>query len=191
MILNDRDLSFWGATGGVKPFDARLINPASMDLRLGNLIREPNPVWKTFSAADLRRMIADETIRSIPYWGDPIEFAEYWLMPQGKGTSFVLCHSLEFVNLPANMAAFLFSKSSSGRRGIEHLHAGFGDPAWHDAQWTWELHNVAEWPIPLVAGQPLMQQVLVRLTEPPLRTYAETGRYNGQAGPTPERPPRE
>jgi deoxycytidine triphosphate deaminase len=95
---------------------------------------------------------------------------------------------LEFVNIPDDMAAILYSKSSTGRRGVEHLHAGYGDPGWNNSQWTWEIHNVAPWPIKLEAGKPLMQQVMIRMTEAPLRNYAVTGRYNGQVGPTPERP---
>jgi deoxycytidine triphosphate deaminase len=101
------------------------------------------------------------------------------------------------VNIPDDTAVLLFSKSSTGRIGLEHLHAGFGDPGWGStinslgtlgSRWTWELHNVAPWPIVLKAGKPLMQQVAIRMTDSPLRNYAETGRYNGQTGPTPELP---
>lgn len=188
MIWNDRRIYEWAATGGVTPFAEDLVNPASLDLRLGSMIREPHEVWSRLSVIDLRQKIADGSIEQLPLWGDPFFFHTYWLMPHGKGCNFVLCHSLEFVNIPDDMAAILYSKSSTGRRGVEHLHAGYGDPGWHSSQWTWEIHNVAPWPIKLEAGRPLMQQVMIRMTETPLRTYAETGRYNSQSGPTPERP---
>lgn len=197
MIWNDVAIKKWANTGGVTPYDESMVNPASLDLRLGNKIREPHKVWSYISTVDMLAHIADGSIDRMPQWGDEFEFEKYWLMPKGHGASFVLCHSLEFINIPDNMAALLFSKSSTGRRGVEHLHAGFGDPGWGStvndlgfcgSTWTWELHNVAPWPIPLYAGQPLMQQVMIRMTDAPLRNYAETGRYNNQIGPTPERP---
>lgn len=171
--------------GLVEPFDETLVNPASLDLRIVGALREPHPVWSYMSAMDMKAKIVDGSIEHLPRWGDPIEFDTYWLMPPGKGTSFVLCSSLEVVNLPPGLAALLFSKSSVGRIGLEHLHAGYGDPGWRDSQWTWELHNVAPWPIKLEAGKPLMQQVMIRMDKQPDRDYRQTGRYNGQRGPTP------
>lgn len=187
MIWNDEAITKWAEEGGVTPFDEKLVNPASLDLRLGDHIRLPYWIWDTLTRVDLERYIKDGSIAEIPLWGPPLHFDEHWLMPQGKGVSFVLCSSLDFINMPDNMASLLFSKSSTGRIGLEHLHAGFGDPSWHSAQWTWELHNVAPWPIKLVAGKALMQQVMIKLTDAPLKGYDVTGRYNGQVGPTPER----
>lgn len=187
MIWNDSKIEDWASSGGVTPFDAACVNPASLDLRLGNMIRQPHKLWQCMSEIDMRYHIENGTIDDLPRWDEPIEFETFWLMPQGKGSSFVLCHSLEFINIPADMGSLLFSKSSTGRIGLEHLHAGWGDPKWHDAQWTWELHNVAPWPIPLIAGKRIMQQVMIKMTDKPQRGYDETGRYNNQRGPTPAR----
>lgn len=184
MIWNDRMIREWAGAGGVTPFDGTLVNPASLDLRLGNSIRTPHPIWETMNRHTMKHLHALRLLDTIPKWSDPIEFDEWALLPG----DFVLCASLEFINIPDDMAALLFSKSSTGRIGLEHLHAGFGDCGWHSANWTWELHNVAPWPIPLVAGKRIMQQVMIRMTDAPERTYAETGRYNNQSGPTPERP---
>lgn len=184
MIWNDVKLTQWAQAGGVSPFDQALINPASLDLRMGNTLRKPHDIWKTMSRETMNHLYHLDLLDLIPKWSDPIHFDE-WLMYPGD---FVLCHSLEFVNIPDDAATLLFSKSSTGRIGLEHLHAGLGDPAWHNSQWTWELHNVAPWPLSLVAGKRVMQQIMVKLTDKPLRTYAETGRYNNQSGPTPERP---
>ncbi len=183
MIWNDAAITKWASNGGVTPFDPKLVNPASLDLRMGNVIREPHSIWSYLSEIDIDRHIADGTIYDLPRWGDPVEFDVFWL----KSRRFVLCASLEFVNIPLDMATLLFSKSSTGRIGLEHLHAGLGDPGWHSANWTWELHNVAPWPIPLIAGKPVMQQVMIKMTDTPLKGYDQTGRYNGQVGPTPER----
>lgn len=183
MIIPDYKIAAWAGDGGVTPYDPNLVNPASLDLRLGNEIRLPHAIWQTLSV-EAQCMLHDlNLLKLIPRWGEPMSFSTYLLKPR----EFVLCASLEFVNLPDDMAALLYSKSSAGRRGIEHLHAGFGDPGWHSSQWTWELHNVAPWVIPLVAGERLMQQVMIKLTDSPVHTYRETGRYNQQFGPTPER----
>lgn len=117
MIWNDRLISEWAATGGITPFAGDCVNPASLDLRLGNTIREPHEIWSYLSAVDMECKIKDGSIETLPLWGDAFEFTEYWLMPHGKGSNFILCHSLEFVNIPDDMAAILYSKSSTGRRG--------------------------------------------------------------------------
>jgi deoxycytidine triphosphate deaminase len=189
----------------VSPFEAALINPASVDLRLGNQLRRVHPLWSQLGHNDLRNlcegetlpryaaatMSADEwltytnggcTFDALPKWGPVETFASAWLMPG----EFVLCSSLETVTVPDDAVALLFSKSSTGRIGLEHLHAGLGDPGFVGT-WTWELHNVAPWPIRLEAGKRLMQHIFIRLDAAPLQTYAQTGRYQGQQGPTPAR----
>jgi len=191
----------------VTPFDPALVNPASVDLRLGSQLRRVHPLWATLLPLGLRALVSGEGLpwsaarllseqemavfhasggdpETLPKWGPVETFDTAWLMPQ----EFVLCSSLETVTVPDDAVALLFSKSSTGRNGLEHLHAGLGDPGFCGT-WTWELHNVALWPIKLVAGQRLMQHIFIRLAAPPMRTYAETGRYQGQQGPTPARSP--
>lgn len=187
----------------VSPLDVALINPASVDLRLGNQLRRVHPLWERLSLATLRDMCDGKVlpyyaenlmtreevaayraggcaIDALPKWGAVETFATAWLMPH----EFVLCSSLETVTVPDDAVALLFSKSSTGRIGLEHLHAGLGDPGFVGT-WTWELHNVAPWPISLEAGKRLMQHIFIRLAGTPMRTYAKTGRYQGQQGPTP------
>ena len=183
MVWNDKRISDWAQAGGVTPFDAACVNPASLDLRLGRQIRHPHPIWETMPKSTMSWLHGLGLLEQIPKWSEPVIFDTYLLMPG----DFVLCASLEFVNVPDDVITLLFSKSSTGRIGLEHLHAGLGDCGWHDANWTWELHNVAPWPIPLIAGKRVMQQIMVKMTDYPLRTYAETGRYNNQSGPTPVR----
>jgi len=182
MVWNDSAIAKWAAAGGITPFDEALVNPTSLDLKMGDMIREPDSIWQNMSEDEMWSHINNGTIDDLPRWGAAKSFSKHWLFPR----RFVLCHSLEFVNMPNDAVAFLFSKSSTGRIGLEHLHAGLGETEW-DGQWTWELHNVAPWPILLEAGKKVMQQVMLRVTDVPLKTYKETGRYNGQMGPTPAR----
>lgn len=136
------------------------INPASIDLCLGNGLCVATPEG----------------------WREPVQFDTYDLKPG----EFVLCHSAEYVKMPTNAIGMLFSKSSTGRIGLEHLHAGYVDPGFH-GELTFEFHNVAPWPITLVAGKRIMQLVMVSMESAPENDYTITGRYNGQVGPTPAR----
>lgn len=178
MIWNDSKISAWASSGGVTPFDASCVNPASLDLRLGNRIAIPLRYWSyTHSPKPVTRQTLAEDI-----WKDTVEFEKYRLAPG----EFVLCHSLEFTRIPDTSIATLYSKSSTGRIGLEHLHAGYGDCGFA-GEWTWEFFNAAPWPIELIAGERVMQLVFMDMVAAPSRTYKETGRYNGQTGPTPAR----
>jgi deoxycytidine triphosphate deaminase len=109
------------------------------------------------------------------------------------------------VCIPTVAASALFLKSSKGRDGMNHSHSGWGDPGFGlskasanltvvdtpisaGAQWTFEIQNIAKWPIKLVAGAPVIQMVMMMMAEEPQLDYRFTGRYVYQSGPTPERP---
>ena len=185
MILPDFRIREWAENGGITPYEPHNINPASIDLRLGNFIRVPRWYWRNPVTRFLAWHILDKPnprIKTHLYWSQPRRFMTYTLWPG----NFVLCHSSETTEIPQNVAAILFSKSSTGRIGVEHLHAGYGDPGFgleKKSQWTWELINAAPWPIELVAGRRLMQLALVRMEATPERDYRKTGRYQGQQGP--------
>jgi len=177
-VLVDKDL-YENGDRLVLPFEPDNVNPASLDLRLGEMIRVPDPVWQYLSNDAMLALIANGAIEHIPRWTPARTFNTHWLMPG----DFVLCHSLEHTHLSIDEIGLLFLKSSAGRIGLEHLHAGFGDPAF-SGQWTWELQNVAPWPVKLTAGERLMQIVIIKLVSAPARGYDEVGRYQGQTGPT-------
>jgi len=174
-IWNDAALHAAALAGMVDPFDPALVNPASIDLRLGAQYRLPHPAWP----ANAWMNTSDW-----PRWGDQQE-----MEPEGIDLApgqFILCCTLETVRIPPNACAQLFSKSSTGRIGLEHLHAGWIDPGFC-GQLTLEFHNVAPWPIRLKPGQRLMQMVVESLTAPAVRDYSQTGRYQNQTGATPAR----
>ena len=178
MILPDWQLHKLCHAGFISPYTPAHVNPASIDLTLGDTIRTPRWYWQPVLWRLAYKL-------NLPRWSAPREFDTYLLKPG----EFVLCSSMEITHIPDDMIAILFSKSSTGRRGIEHLHAGYGDPGFGDneqggADWTWELTNCAPWPNLLEAGKPLMQLVLARLMSAPQKVYGETGRYNNQSGPT-------
>ena len=166
----------------VAPYEPANVNPASIDLRLGTSYRLPAAMWQSSAT---RVMVADPAhLSTLPTWGDELQMpAEGIVLQPGQ---FILCCSMESVAIPNGAAASLVSKSSMGRTGLEHLHAGFGDPGFV-GQWTWELHNVAPWPIALIPGKRYMQMVIYDMVAPAARDYSMMGRYQGQQGATPAR----
>lgn len=175
MIWNDARIIQWAEDGGVTPFDPSLVDPGGLSIRLGNTIRIPRLRWQLGNG---KGKSVNKRTPASELWDDPIEFAVYTLKPG----QFVLCHSLEYTKIPITAAATLYSKSSTGRLGLEHLHAGWGDPGF-EGQWVFELKNMALWDIDLVACEAYMQLVINEMIAPPIRDYSQTGRYQGQTGP--------
>jgi len=162
-ILVDHQIRAYAAAGMVTPFDESLVNPASLDLRLG----------------DALLIESAQAVQLVPYPLHQHNEAEpYWLQPG----QFVLACTQEVFHLPDTIAAQFVLKSSRAREGIEHLLAGYCDPGWHGSSLTLELHNsrqlhaVALWP-----GMKIGQMVFHALGATPLRSYAVTGRYNQDA----------
>lgn len=123
-IWNDRTIiEYCNSSALVAPFDAALVNPASIDLRLGASYRLPHPMWQS---SGTRIAVADPAhLATLPTWGDERTMpAEGIVIAPGQ---FILCCSMETVCIPVDATAFLMSKSSTGRKGLEHLHCIAGD----------------------------------------------------------------
>lgn len=174
MIWNDRRIREWAETGGVTPYAEDLVNPASLDLRLGALIREPRQCWRT---KPMGRAIDKRTPAS-ELWTDAFEFTQYILHPG----QCVLCHSLERVVMPRHAAGMIASKSSTGRLLLEHFHSGWVDCSFSGSI-TFELKNDGLWEMRLRPGDLWLQLVLMEMIEEPIRDYSVTGRYQNQTGP--------
>lgn len=150
-------------SGMVFPFDDRLLNPASIDVRLGRYIRLESAESRDLVLFDLKDFTE----------------ADPYLMRPGQ---FLLAETIETFSLPSNIAAQFMLKSSRAREGLEHLMAGYCDPGWHGSKLTMELHNSRQLhPVPIWPGMRIGQMVFHKMSEPPLRSYAVTGRYNNDA----------
>lgn len=163
MILSDWQITARCNGDMVTPFDPALVNPASLDVRLG-------PTLLIESA---------QTSVLVPY---PLachtEENPYLLKPG----QFVLAHTIEAFHLPDDIAAQFMLKSSRAREGLEHLMAGYCDPGWHGSVLTLELHNSRQLhPVALWPGMKIGQMVFHQMAATPQRSYAVTGRYNGDA----------
>ena len=160
MILSDWQITARCNGGMVTPFDPELVNPASLDVRLG----------------DTLLIESAEGLELVPYpLAGHTEQNPYPLRPG----QFVLACTVETFNLPDDIAAQFMLKSSRAREGIEHLMAGYADPGFNGVM-TLELHNSRQLhPVALWPGMKIGQMVFHQMAATPQRSYAVTGRYNG------------
>ena len=180
-VLSDGTIVQMVSEGRIKvePWDPGLVQPASVDLRLGDSFR----VFHNHraSAIDLRE--------------PPDNLTEEVLVPEGESFvihpgEFCLGRTLEWVELPDDIVARIEGKSSLGRLGlIVHATAGFCDPGWKGTL-TLELNNLTRIPIKLYPGLEIAQLSFMTLDRPALRPYGspELGsHYQGQREATASR----
>ncbi|MGD1154376.1 MAG: dCTP deaminase [Terriglobia bacterium] len=79
---------------------------------------------------------------------------------------FALGSTFEFLKLPPDLSAFVLSRSSFGRAGLQIATATYVHPNWQGCL-TLELQNLGEVPIKLYCGSPICQLVLQE-AQPPL-----------------------
>ena len=144
----------------VWPFRPELLNPASLDLTLGNEI-----MIEVADQRDLVRMDISERTKQDPYLMLPNEFC--------------LAETIEQFNLPNTISAQFVLKSSRAREGYNHMLAGWCDPGWNNSKLTLELkNNLRHHHLPLYPGLKIGQMVFHRMSSTPARSYAVTGHYN-------------
>jgi dCTP deaminase len=183
-ILTGPEIERQVGLGGIRiwPWDSKLLNPASVDLRLG---------WRVAKYVKPRRFVdpfglgahiggldckneASLTVeyRDIPNAGAALEPGELYLM-----------HTEERI-WTDRFVPVLDGKSSIGRLGIcVHLTAGYGDPGF-DGQYTLEVTTV--YPVKVYAGMRFCQ-MRFHTMEGESALYA--GNYTGEhsTGPVPSR----
>ena len=170
MIWGDKKIyrKIYGA-GRIEHGRSDMINPASINLRLG----------KTFAVP--AKMIDGITLgERLPY--DKIEIGEMDRYPLKAG-GFVLATTKEYVFMPDDAAAFVQGRSSIGRIGLTVQNAGFIDPGFHGSI-TLELVNESPSTIFLIPGYPVAQLVFFDCS--PVKSPYR-GKYNGQIEATESR----
>ncbi len=181
MLLSDRDIRAQIAAGRVRldPYDAGMIQPSSIDIRMDRYFRLfDNHKYPFIDPAadqeDLTRLVE-------------VDPAEPFVLHPGE---FVLGSTYERVTLPDDVAARVEGKSSLGRLGLlTHATAGFVDPGFN-GHVTLELSNVATLPIKLWPGMKIGQLCFFQLSSPsehPYGSKAYGSHYQGQRGPTASR----
>ncbi len=181
MLLSDRDIRGEVDRGRVvvEPFEAAMVQPSSIDVRLDRFFRVfENHRYPHIDPAEEQ----PELTRLVEPDGD-----EPFVLHPGE---FVLASTYEVITLPDDVAGRLEGKSSLGRLGLlTHSTAGFIDPGF-SGHVTLELSNVATLPIKLWPGMKIGQLCLFRLSSPaehPYGSAAYGSRYQNQRGPTASR----
>ena len=164
---------------GIDPYDPKMVQPSSIDVRLGDSFRVFHNHRVT--AIDLRdppQNLTEEVV---------IEDDEPFVIHPGE---FCLGRTLEWVELPDDLVSRVEGKSSIGRLGlIVHATAGFVDPGWKGTL-TLELNNLTRVPIKLYKGLPIAQLSFMALDRPAERPYGSEGlgsHYQGQVAATESR----
>ncbi len=167
MVLSDGEIIEYLSTKElvVEPIERSQIQPASIDVRLGN----------TFC-------VADDSATSIIRLNDEINYRtftqdKYILLPG----QFVLATTVERITLPSHLTAFVEGKSSLGRLGLFIQNAGWVDPGF-SGEITLELFNASRFAIELHAGNRIAQLVIAKTGKEALNPYS--GKYLNQRGAT-------
>ena len=182
VLLSDRDIrAAIDAEGsdhlGIDPFDPKMIQPSSIDVRLDKFFR----VFNNSQYTHIDPKLPQEELTS-PH---EVPEGQPFILHPGE---FVLASTLEYFTIPPNLAGRLEGKSSLGRLGLAtHSTAGFIDPGF-SGHITLELSNVANLPIALWPNMKVGQLALFKMSSPAEVPYGSGklgSKYQGQRGPTP------
>lgn len=149
----------------IKPLIKDQIQPASVDIRLGDTFSVVDDTSSGIIALDSK--ISYKTIKTDTY-----------LILPGQ---FVLATTMEYFELPDNLTAFVEGRSSLGRMGLFIQNAGWVDPGFK-GEITLELYNANRCAIELKHGRRVGQLVFSEMDDYALNPY--NGKYQGQTGAT-------
>jgi len=160
-VLCDWEIKNLCEAGMIEGYAQDLINPASLDVRLGGRLMIEVADTKDFVNVD----ISHRTDKN-----------PYRLMPG----EFCLAETEEIFNIPDSISAQFVLKSSRAREGYENLLAGWIDPGFSGSRLTLELVNARRhWDLPLYPGMKIGQIVFFGMSSIPINSYSKVGRYNG------------
>lgn len=139
----------------------------------GELIAQPTPEADQVQPASLDLRMGPE--KYIPRTGELVEEDPVVLEPDEA----YICHTLDVVNLPDDVTAFLTGRSSVGRAGvIVHKTAGWIDPGWY-GQLRLEPQNFSHEPWEVPVGTRVCQLAFFQLDQ---ASSGYDGQYQGQMG---------
>lgn len=172
MVLSDVDIIERIESGSlvIDPYDESNVEPASVDIRLGNSFKEP---------VETGKIIDTRSNEGQPYRS--FEADSIVLEPEES----LLATTLERIEIPRDISANADGRSSLGRLFVSiHQTAGFCDPG-YNGEVTLEMTNANPNPIRLHAGDRICQLVFEELSSPARKTYGhEDSQYQGQSGAT-------
>jgi dCTP deaminase len=152
----------------VDPFDPALVQPNSLDIRLGDHFiwyLEGEEVIDPYDRESVTARIQEMRAPSV-------------VIPPGL---FILAETLERITLPDNIVASIEGKSSIARLGVELHQTGGWIDAGFSGSITLEMCNVNQRPVRIYAGMPIGQLVFYT-TEKAEKPYnlKEDAKYRDQ-----------
>ena len=155
--LVDHQLYSWASAGGLTPFEPLLLNPTSINLRVG------------------KNIILNDQVHSISSY---TRLKPMWISP---GTWF-LAETLEVVELSELHEAELCLRSSASRTGWNNRLASHVDPGWR-GRLTVEFQNIRNHvDLGIFPGQELIQLRVKALPNAPHIPYGGRSHYQGRMG---------
>jgi len=163
----------------VEPYDPAMIQPASVDVRLGGSFRVfHNHRIQSIDLADPPRDLTEHV--------EIADDGEFVIHPG----EFVLGRTVELVEIPDDVVCRIEGKSSIGRMGlVVHATAGFVDPGFRGTL-TLEITNFNSVPIVLRPGLPIAQLSFMALDRAAEKPYGHPdlgSHYYGQVEATESR----
>lgn len=159
MTLNDTQIRILCENGLVEPYEAELVNPASLDVRVGLHLMEEQEGGLLYK---------------VPL-GDIFSQQEpYWVMPHQS----ILVETLEVFHMPDEIAAQVVLKSSRVREGWSMALGGWVDPGFNNSVLTLRLRNDNNYRrLPIWSGLKFAQLCISRVEKPEV-SYRQVGNYN-------------
>lgn len=159
----------------IEPLDLKAIQPASVDLRLGDVFRLFTPSRRPFidPINHVEDYSSEETV---------LKKGDFITIHPGQ---FILGTTLERVEIGPSVVARLDGRSSLGRLGVMiHATAGMVSPGWK-GHLVLEISNIGTLPIALYPGMRICQVSFSYLTTPADNVYGSRelkSKYQGQRG---------
>lgn len=184
-VLADHEIEFLCKSDSlVSPYHPERLQPASIDLTLGDEFRFYNGV----SILDLNNA---KSIPSTLIGPDHLDLDEDGMRVTLTPGGFVLGTTVEEVNIPNGLVGRVEGKSSIGRLGLlVHVTAGYIDPGFR-GQITLELHNLhSNKAIVLRPGRAICQLSFLKQSSLAARPYGHAdldSKYQDQRGATASR----
>lgn len=174
MLISYNELCEFAERGVITPVDPKDINGTSIDVHLGPKILREQAVFLANGTEGLG-VVSLRDKENVNWEEEDITDDFYDLQPG----EFILAHTVEVFDLPADISAEFKLNSSGARIGLDNALATWADPRWHGSTLTLELkNNTRNHIIRLHHGCRIGQMIFHRSEPvPEEKSYAVRGRY--------------
>lgn len=173
MLISYNELCEFAKNGVISPVNPEDINGTSIDVYLGPTILAEKPPAPGASL----KVVSLRDKDNLDWHEVDISKGYYDLYPG----EFILAHTVEVFDLPADISAEFKLNSSGARIGLDNALATWADPRWHGSTLTLELKNNTRHHIIRLHHGCRIGQMIFHRSEPvpEERAYSVRGRYNG------------